>query len=327
MTPVLRSPSPEEAPAIHALMSGIQRADGLPMQASLGEVEEMFDSPDLDPVDDMRVLELDGALIGYAMVEHSVSGVRLERAFLPGGVHPDHRGQGYGRQLLSWQNQRADEKLAATDTTLPAYALTWLYEIETTTMGFLEAHGYQRARYEHELLRSLAEIPPVPTIDGVTIRPWTDADTEPARLVFNASFADHWGSTPRQPDSWAHMVVSDGARLDVSFVAVDTTTDEVVGIAFNGHYPEDQEITGRLDGWVHSLGTLRSHRKRGIASALIIASFHAFLAAGFDHAMLGVDTENPTGAYGIYESLGFERVHTLVTMRRTVREGSVRADG
>ena len=31
----------------------------------------------------------------------------------------------------------------------------------------------------------------------------------------------------------------------------------------------------------------------------------AFLEDGLDHAALGVDTDNPTGAYGLYQRLGF----------------------
>ena len=35
---------------------------------------------------------------------------------------------------------------------------------------------------------------------------------------------------------------------------------------------------------------------------------------GLTHSMLGVDSENPTGAYGLYEGLGYEVLHgTVIT--------------
>jgi ribosomal protein S18 acetylase RimI-like enzyme len=126
----------------------------------------------------------------------------------------------------------------------------------------------------------------------------------------NAAFADHWGSTPRDEQAWHHEINATGWRHDLSFVALDG--DNVVGFSRNQNFPDDFEDTGRRDGWIGSLGVLRSHRGRGIARSLIIHSFHAFVAAGFDHAVLGVDTENPTGAYRLYEGLGFQRMTRLI---------------
>lgn len=317
---ILRPPVEADVSAMHELMTHIQRADRLPMVASLDEVAELFSSPDIDPQADLRVVEVDGALVGYGIVDHSPSGERLERAVLFGGIDPAHRKQGIGSQLLAWQEDRAGERLTETSPSLPAHLMDYVYDFEDARLELLESVGFERARFDHELIRPLVDLPPATDPDGIIIRPWGEADNEPARVAFNASFADHWGSTTRSAEYWEHMLRSAGNRLDLSFVAVDGATDEVVALALNGHYPDDQSVTGRLDGWIQSLGTLRSHRKRGIASALIVRSLHAFADAGLDHAMLGVDTENPTGAYGIYADLGFERQHTIVTLLKTVRE-------
>jgi ribosomal protein S18 acetylase RimI-like enzyme len=61
-----------------------------------------------------------------------------------------------------------------------------------------------------------------------------------------------------------------------------------------------------------TLGTLRSHRKRGIASALVHTACHVFRGEGFTHAALGVDSENPTGAYHLYQRLGFTELNKSV---------------
>lgn len=77
-------------------------------------------------------------------------------------------------------------------------------------------------------------------------------------------------------------------------------------------FPGDKAVTGRLDGWIDLLSVVRSHRGRGVASALIIASLRSFQEAGFTHAALGVDSENPTGADRVYERLGFRPMHRSV---------------
>lgn len=316
---VVRAPDNAEADDLHRLMTTIQRRDGLPMVTDRGEVDDLFDSPDIDPVEDLRVFEVDRTLVAYGIVDHARSGQRHERAIVLGGVHPDWRGRGFGRRILHWQIERGRSLLAATDHELAAYLYAYAYDLEAATIHLFERGGFEQARFAHELGRSLTNLADPPVLDGITIRPWLPEDEEPGRLVFNASFADHWGSTPRSVDSWRHTLQAGGQRIDLSFVAVDDRTGAVVGIGLNGHYPDDTEVTGRVDGWVQTLGTLRSHRKRGIASALVLHALRAFADAGFDHAMLGVDSENQTGAYGIYEALGFAKMNTIVMMELTVR--------
>lgn len=317
--PVVRAPRSDEIAALYELVIAVQRGDGLPIVAHLDEIADWFESPGIVPLDDLRVIELDEELVGYGTVDHTPSGKRLERVMVFGGVHPAWRGRGLGHMMIEWQRVRASQRLAATDPTLPGYAVTYVYDFEVDALRLLEDAGFQRERVEHELICPLGRVPPTPVIDGIEIRPWASTDSEPVRLVSNAAFADHWGSPPRSAAAWAHGLESNGCRTDLSFVAVDSTSSEVVGFSLNGHYPDDQDVTGRLDGWIQNLGTARSHRKRGIASALVGYSLQAFAAAGFDHAMLSVDTQNPSGAYGIYTGLGFERLHATVTMRHLVR--------
>jgi ribosomal protein S18 acetylase RimI-like enzyme len=44
-----------------------------------------------------------------------------------------------------------------------------------------------------------------------------------------------------------------------------------------------------------------------------------FAADGLEYATLEVDTENPTGATGLYANLGFERVNGFIEYTRTVQ--------
>jgi ribosomal protein S18 acetylase RimI-like enzyme len=45
-----------------------------------------------------------------------------------------------------------------------------------------------------------------------------------------------------------------------------------------------------------------------VATALLGASMHAFKAEGLQHTMLGVDTENLSGALRVYEHVGFKPI-------------------
>lgn len=65
-------------------------------------------------------------------------------------------------------------------------------------------------------------------------------------------------------------------------------------------------MAGYPSGYTELLGVRRAWRGRGVAVALLTAAMRAYAADGMHYAELGVDTENPSGAHGLYASLGYE---------------------
>jgi mycothiol synthase len=299
------------------LIRRCERADGIPIVTPLDEVTQMFDEPFFDPGLDGWVAEDGGETIAWGRVYHTPSTERLERAFLLGDVDPDRRRRGVGRHLISLQVERATSLLNASDHDLPRFIRAEAYEWLDGRRALFEAAGLTAVRYHDELIRPLDAMPePAPPADVIVER-FDEVHSEPCRLLMNAAFADHWGSTPRSDESWTTMLAEYGQRPDLSFVAV-AADGEVIGATLNFHVPEDEEVTGRLDGWIGMLGVLRPWRKRGVASALIVASLRAFAEAGLTHAMLGVDSANPSGAYSLYTGLGFHPLHRSVTYQLPV---------
>jgi mycothiol synthase len=303
MDHVLRAIRPSDLEAVHQLQRRAERHDGIPVVTPVEEFHELLEEPHFDLDTDSRVVEVAGELAAWGRIWHQPSGVREERAYLIGAVDPSHRGRGIGTALLGWQMARAREALLRAGSALPRFIRIQVNDFQHSAIRLFERHGLTPVRYNDELLRGLGSIPPVAPIDGIAIVAWDPARSEEARSVQNAAFADHWGWTPRGRQHWEHELAAFGSRLDLSFFALDG--DRIVGLTRNGHFPGDEAVTGRRDGWIMLLSVLRSHRKRGIASALIAASLGAFQEAGFTHAALGVDSENPTGAYQLYERLGF----------------------
>lgn len=300
--------------AAHAVVEGVQRADGIPFITTREEIGEWAEEPHFRPAADAVVARRDGNVVGWAMASHAPSGERLERVHLQGGVLPDARGTGIGSALVEWQLARGHEHLAAQDHDLPKYIRTWEYDFQTEAHRLFEDHGMTPVRWFEELIRPVG---PIEATADVEIVPWQPEYSSAVLPVKNAAFADHWGSTPTDPETWGVWMGAANTRLDLSFVAIDG--GDLVGFALNGHYPADEEVLGRKDGWIESLGVLSAYRGRGIASALIARSVAAFADAGFDAAMLGVDSDNPTGARGLYERLGFEPMHRAVSHEVRVR--------
>ena len=78
------------------------------------------------------------------------------------------------------------------------------------------------------------------------------------------------------------------------------------------------EARGRTEAWIDGIGTIESHRGRGIASALITMAMRAFRDDGMQYAILGVDSENETGANSVYERLGFEAERRSISFLKPV---------
>ena len=94
--------------------------------------------------------------------------------------------------------------------------------------------------------------------------------------------------------------------------------DQVAGVVQNWIWPEENEALGVNRGWLEHISVRRPWRRRGLARALTAASLVTFRERGLDEGMLGVDSENPNGALGLYEGLGFSMRSRAAAYRRSL---------
>ncbi len=301
-----------DLPALCSLINVGNRADDIPQVIELQELtEELDDAGDLTA--NVRLAVIDTELVGYVRTMHLPSDERLERCYLIGSVHPDQRARGIGRSLMAWAIGRGTAQLRSSNNALSKHLRVDVHESAVSARRLFDRLGFREVRQFEELIRPLTELPPFHEPVGVRIVPWPDDRDEEILRVKNAAFADHWGSTPTPLHSWNSMVRGFGSYPEQSFVALNAG-DRVVAYSLNHRTPSDDEILGRRDAWIDNLGTLPEWRGRGIASALIIRSMHAFATAGLTHACLGVDKDSLTGAIRLYKSLGFvvNRAHSTM---------------
>lgn len=77
---------------------------------------------------------------------------------------------------------------------------------------------------------------------------------------------------------------------------------------------------GIQEAWIGELGVRQPWRRRGLATAMLNHSMRAFKTEGLDFATLGVDTENPTNALGVYQQVGFSTVRRSVSFAKSIHE-------
>jgi ribosomal protein S18 acetylase RimI-like enzyme len=149
---------------------------------------------------------------------------------------------------------------------------------------------------------------------GTRLVPFDLSMDEALRLTHNEVFLDHWGSTPKDEESWKTWFTGARAfRAGSSYLVLDGET--IAAYVLGYEWEADTAATGVRELYIGQVGTRRSHRGRGLARAGLAKVLTEATSAGYQRASLGVDADNPTGALGLYESLGFVVNKKWVTYR------------
>jgi mycothiol synthase len=144
-------------------------------------------------------------------------------------------------------------------------------------------------------------------VEGVTIRTYhRPEDNAGSTAAYNDSFQDHWDHHDETVEMWTHHIAAPSRRPDLSWLGeVDGEPGKFGGFCLVVIHPEENERSGRKEGWVELLGTTREWRGKGLGKALLLHGLRSLRDDGIDTALLGVDSDSPTGANRLYESAGF----------------------
>ncbi|PPL20010.1 GNAT family N-acetyltransferase [Microterricola pindariensis] len=275
--------------------------------------------------DTLVALGADGTVLAYGVVAEAPGAGERVQVYLLGSVHPLWREHGIGRELMAWQHGRALQRLAASDARLPGWITAFREEASRGAISVALRLGLRVTRYFSTMRRGLdVAIPALPAPSGVRIVPFTAELSAGALEARNDAFRDHWGNQPKAAESWERWITGEVFRPDLSWLAVvDEAGDggrprtRVVGFSLASVNEDDGNARGLRSVYIDRIGTVRSHRGRGIAPACIAATLRAAQDAGLELAILDVDADSPTQAHTLYERLGFragERRLALVSV-------------
>jgi mycothiol synthase len=300
-----------------ALIREVNLVDGIDWIPTLENLRaEHEHGGEFDPRRDLIVAIVDGAIIGGS--ETSVRTRDLgPHHHVDGWVLPAFRRRGLGRALLQWAEARAREVALVDGRTGERTLGSWPDEAQTGAVALYESEGYSIVRYGFMMVRDLAEpIAELSMPEGLEVRPVVEADH---RRIWDAdaeAFRDHWNAGERTEADFEGWFAS--PELDTRLWRVAWDGGEVAGSVMSFIYPAENEAFAVQRGWLDHVSVRRPWRRRGLASALIADSMRALRDAGMTQAALGVDAENPTGALGVYENLGFRRSRTGVQYRKPI---------
>jgi ribosomal protein S18 acetylase RimI-like enzyme len=161
-------------------------------------------------------------------------------------------------------------------------------------------------------------IPDIALPDGIDVRPVLERDLQRILAAQDEAFRDHWGH--RDWTDADFQVLVSNPDFDPSLWRVAWEGDEIVSVIDTSIHPAENAAIGVNRAWLEHVSTRRAWRGRGIAKALIVSTLHELRQRGVEVAALGVDSSNPTGAFQLYEGLGFRVVGGLRVVARPFDE-------
>lgn len=209
-------------------------------------------------------------------------------------VRDADRRRGIGTALL-----RACEERAAVEM-LEVVGVT----AEEAAAPFARANGYEKTSEVWLMGVDLpAEVPAPEWPESVSVRTYAPEDVDQVKPLLDLAYSEEPGFVPVPLEDWKTFMLGDPSfDPTVWFLAV--AEGSVVGAILNWK-----------EGYVKDLVVNPSWRGRGIGKALMLETFAEFARRGVERVTLKTDSNNPTGAWRLYERLGMKTERTYEVFR------------
>ncbi len=306
---------PAQADQIFMLVRAMEESDGTPYRSSYEEILETF-----DPAYDWRAMAVWGPqekLIAYGLSRRPVNHGDDVGIVLSGGVHPEFRNRGLGRQLLEIQLTQAQHLVPAGVS--KARAFMHVDSDHAYLVDLLKRADFRHYRSYVQMRRPLdSPIGPIKTPSFISIEPLTIDRLDAARRAHNAIYYELAGMPPRGPEQW--LTQHRGLEEAWSFLAVDRRGDRprVAGYLISSCYEQDWAARGWSEGYIDEVAVHNEWRGHNVLTSLLNSAMLAYQGDGIEFAGLDADIDphasDPNVAVASYENLGFEWVGQTYVM-------------
>jgi ribosomal protein S18 acetylase RimI-like enzyme len=266
---------------------------------------------------DLKLVEVNGEVVAFNLVRW-VQETGGDFAYNHHGhVLPEWRHRGIGRTMIREAERHLRELAGGHPAGSSKFLLTFVEAVQAGLIPLLEQEGYAPARYFYEMVRpDLADIPEASLPPGIEVRP---VKPEHYRQIWDVdvqAFAEHWAEQVHTEQDYLSWQTE--PRFQPELWQVAWRGEQIVGICLNWIDHVENEKYKRKRARTEDIGTLRPWRGRGIARALLAASLRQFRELGYAEAALDVDSENASGALGLYQRMGYRPAKTFIAYRKVL---------
>lgn len=295
----LRPPRDDEFDDMLALMNAHQLAAFGEADYTADDLRTWLTTPYVDVARDIRVLERDGRLLGYADADPTRDEPPLWWCDVK--VDPDADAAEVVPELVAWLHERAGA----------GRLRVWTSETDARIVEAFAALGFEPVRHSYRMEIDLAEAGRAPEWpDGISVRTATEHDHRPVHAAVVEVWQDTNDPVDETFEEWAHWHVRRDS-YDPELWLLAHAGDELAGFSVCSVDSVDPAA-----GYVSLLGVRRPWRRRGLGEALLLHSFEAFRRKGLTRGTLGVDASSVTGATRLYERAGMRVYRDTVFLER-----------
>jgi mycothiol synthase len=221
---------------------------------------------------------------------------------------------------LITENEHRLGQIAAEHPPVPErYFQAWASDHQKDWMAVLERSGYQVVRRFNNMLYPLGEVPVMPMPAGLEIRPVLP---EHMRKVWEAQKEMNAGLFENVAEDWLdekYQAWLANPEHNPRFWQVAWDGDRLAGMVLARIDEKGNEKRRGKHGHTEHIYVRPQWRGRGLASALIARSLQVLKEQGVTEAELGVDSENESAAFRLYERLGYKTFSVDTWFRKAMK--------
>lgn len=297
-------------PLLLAINQSSRQADHDPEPVTLAQIAEGFTASDtLDPARHVMIAclaEHPATAIGYTVVGWYASRLDTRLYYQYGRLREEYRRPGQWELMIGQAEQRIREIAGEHPPVPKRFFQGWASDNQVDWIAALENTGYKAVRRFHNMLYRLGDPPEVPLPAGFELRP---VSPEHMRLIWEAQKEMNAGLFENVVEDWLeekYPAWLSNPSHTPQYWQVAWAGDQVAGMVLARIDEAENEKRQRKHGYTEHIYVRPPWRKRGLASALIARSLQVLKDGGMLEAELGVDAENESAAFSLYQRMGYQ---------------------
>ncbi|HBY06668.1 MAG TPA: hypothetical protein DEH22_02335 [Chloroflexi bacterium] len=295
----------QDYPLLLELNLRSRQADHMPEPVTLEAIAQVLTNMD-EPTQEQGVIfaALAGTPIGYSRLGWYSSRPATRLYFQISFMVPEERA--FWPALIA-ENERRLGQFAAEHPPVPErYFQAWASDRQKDWMAVLESSGYQVVRRFNNMLYPLGQAPAMPLPAGLEIRPVLPMHM---RKIWEAQKEMNAGLFENVAEDWLdekYPAWLANPENNPRFWQVAWDGDQLAGMVLARLDEKEAKKQHGKHGHTEHIYVRPQYRGRGLASALIARSLQMLQEQGVSEAELGVDAENESAAFHLYERLGYK---------------------
>ena len=302
-----------------------RQADKNEETVSLEDIARAFAQMDgLIPGRDILIASLIDApatAIGYSRLGWYSSRTDTRLYYQVSFLRQEYRGRGFWQTMIQQNESRLCE-IAQEHSSVPRrFFQAWASDNQVDWMSALESTGYQVVRRFNNMLYRLGGVPNHSIPAGLEIRP---VQPEHMRCIWEAQKEMNEGLFENVAEDWReekYLAWLENPSHTPHLWQVAWDGDHLAGMVLARIDEKENKERKRQRGYTEHIYVRPRWRKRGLASALIARSLQVLKDQGMRETELGVDSENESAAFNLYQRIGYKTFSIDTWFRKTMECG------